>query len=264
MNDKLHHKIDKLREEKLILKSSLNNSKEEIKFRDHQIKKIENELSITQKEYLDLVNKHYETQNRNHDSSRSNTKNIEIFEKENILSTEALALKQENQNLKNENSFLRRTIENLQNDLELKYIPKAETLKKITQLESESNYYMSKLKISEGNIDQIKRQMKSISIDNDELKKELQESEKRYGEFRNSIRVECFDTDLANRETPLNLICEDIEGDPQEEAFVKPRATFTKLPRQSQLDDVTRFSVQENEDGATAHEDPEEVQIFIG
>jgi hypothetical protein len=233
-----------------MLKATLKNLKDDLKFREFQIKKLEEELSLINKEYLDLLSKYSQSQTKENDMSQNGIKKIEDLLSQNFYNGEILNIKQENQNLQKENSYLTRNLEILQNEIKTKYIPKIETEKKIAQLESESNYYMSKLKISEAFCDKLKRQMRNMSIDNDELKKELQES-------RLSNRFELYESELANKGTPLNLISGDSEEDNGDEEGHRRKLTFSKLRRDT---NTSRFTMNENENnGAINTEENREI-----
>jgi len=240
---------------KIILKASIKNLNDDIKFRDYQIKKLEEEITMINKEYMDLLTRFSESE-RNHPDNHTLIAYRSINSSTNGMFTDnSLKLKEENQALQKENAYLQRSLEILQNEINTKYVPKLETEKKIAQIESEANYLISKLKISEANVDKYRKQLKSMSVDQDELRRELQESERKFDEYRTSYKHDRFDSNLTNRETPLNLITDDSDEGEGEDGR-RRKFTFSYLRRPTEKD-VSRFSIKESENGGYMDENYE-------
>ena len=240
---------------KIILKASIKNLNDDIKFRDYQIKKLEDEITMINKEYLDLYNRFSESERNRPEILPSSEYRSTNSSTNGMFSDISLKLKEENQALQKENAFLQRNLEILQNEINTKYVPKLETEKKMVQIESEANYLISKLRISEANVEKYRKQLQSLSIDQDELRRDLQESERKFDEYRTSYKHDRFDSNLTNRETPLNLITDESEEGEGEDGR-RRKFTFSYLRRPTEKD-VSRFSIKESENGGYMDENYE-------
>jgi hypothetical protein len=243
-NTKQKQKIEKMRGKKISLKSSHENIVEEGRYKDFQIKKLEEELANITKEYLEINNKLMTSQT---DLNRTE-KNDEMYSRKNtvtpnyaLISTELKTIQEDKQNLQRENNYLSKTLESLQNEIKYKYVSKYETEKKLAQLESERNTYLSKLKISEINLDKLRREVQNFKVENDELRVDLERSEKKLEEFQSINKYNYYDMDGGVKETPLNfLLGEEEEGEVE---LQNPKMTFSKLRRFS--NEVTEFKIKD-------------------
>ena len=237
-NEKLNLKASNMKEKQIGLKSLNQTLYEESKFKEDMIKKLEEDLHTITRDYMELSNKL---------SKNINNENESIVNSEMINNhiSELKTLTEEKTSLQRENLMLSKNVERLENEIRNKYIFKNNFDKMISKLEVEKTGFQSKIRISEINLEKTKREVQNLKVDNDELKKELERSEKKVFELANStnrIRTSEVYYSLENRGTPLNfMLCE--EEDEEIEGGRKLN-TLNKLKRESTKDFVTDFVIE--------------------
>jgi hypothetical protein len=249
-NEKLEIKVDKLKSKKIFLRSANENLNEEIIFKDSVIKKLEDDLSNVTKEYMDLSQKLNKNENNYSEALK------ELSTPNHNFIAELKNLSDEKANLQRENLNLIKNLEKLENEIRSKYVLRQESEKIILKLEGEKNGYFSKLKISENNLERIRKEYQSLKIGNEDLKKELEKSEKKIDEltmsYSNYSQAKNFNSgqyfEMENMETPLNSILNDEENEDNFENRIS-RKTFSKLKRNSIKEflinsDVAEFKIE--------------------
>jgi hypothetical protein len=182
-NQKYKQKIDRTNGKKISLKALNENLAEENKFKDFQMKKLEEDLNNLQKEYLEITSKIAENEIlHKNPSDNYNEIGNETYRRLHTMlpmTTEYKQLSEENSNLQKDNMLLLKRVESLEYEIRNKCLPKNETEKKMILLESERNIYSSKFKICEINLEKLRKEVQSLRYGNDELQKELEKSEKK-------------------------------------------------------------------------------------
>lgn len=247
--EKLEIKVDKLRSKKISLSSDNQNLSEEIKFKDSIIIKLEDDLSNITKEYMEL------SQNLNKNENQF-SETLKLLNTPNNNIAEIKILNDEKAHLHRENLVLIKNLEKLEHDLRSKYVLRHESEKIILKLEAEKNGFLSKLKISENNLERIRKDYQFLINGNEDLKKELEKSEKKiseltmscsnYSQAKNGNNGKFFE--IENRGTPLNSFLNDEFDEDNFENRIS-RKTFSKLTRHSTRDnninsDTTEFKIE--------------------
>jgi hypothetical protein len=236
-NERLNVKILTIKDKKKAIKSLNENLIEESKFKDDMIKKLEEDLQIMTKDYYELSGR----LNKNFITESDTLPNSEAISN---LMSELKSLTDEKTSLQRENLILSKNVERLENEIKLKYMPKNDFEKILHRIESEKTGFESKLKFSEVNLEKIKRDVQFLKVDNDELKKELQRSEKKILELassHNRIRTSEVYSPFDNKGTPLNFMLGDEDDEDDFEETNRKTHTFTKLHREPTKEIVTDF-----------------------
>jgi hypothetical protein len=218
--------MDRLESKRINLKSKSDNLIEENKYKDYQIKKLEEELSSITKEYMDLQmnfqNMKESKSSMITDQFREGTRKVS-----NILSVnkdEYRLLTEERNNLQRELALLNKKMESLEGDMRYKFISKQEFEKKVMQLENERNSFSARFRTCEMQCEKFKREIQFLKVDKEELKKEVEKWEKKCDDMKDHIiPVE----DNQHAEIPLNMMLDDeFENYDQRHKY-----TFSKLKR---------------------------------
>lgn len=242
-NEKMKKKIDKLNGKKIAFKSSNENLLEENRFKDIELKKLEDELANLKEEYIELS---YNLNQNTISSKEKNEHELEEYKSARKISlanymhnSELKTLNDERNNLQRENGNLFKRIEMYENDMKTKFISKIDAERKIIQLETEKNQYFSKMKIYEINMEKMKKEIQNLLNENGELSKDLDKNEKRLEEcltaLNNTNSNGFFNSEDMRGTTTLNTLLDDD----MDEIF--KRKTISKLRKSIDKADVSDF-----------------------
>lgn len=226
-NDKYKLKIDKINGKRIQLKTAYENLKEEVKFKDSLINKLQDDLNIISKEYMEYSNEMLQKKvEKTHELNQEKYGSSPLRKKSSFHSNEYRQIYEEKMQLMKENTLQLRKIETLEKEIKTKYIPKFETEKKIIQIESEKNTYSSKLKICEINLEKTKKQLNTYKFNNEDLRQELEKANKKVEEL--ITRINDYTTrDSYGTEIPLNFVF----GQDEDDGTPNSRTRITKLTK---------------------------------
>lgn len=206
---------------KILLKSTSDNLRKEINFKEYQNKKLEEENNSLMKDLSDVNAKfqkikEFELQSITINAEEINNKNANanIQKKNSILTANAgfeLALLiEEKNNLIIENKTLLRKIAYYENEMKYKFISKDDYEKKLQMMESERIIYSNKLKNLENLCGKLQKELNVAKAGKEDLRTELEKSQQKYLELlEKSSPNQVSNFYNGNIETPLNMILDD-------------------------------------------------------
>lgn len=193
-----------------MLEHNLQDAKEEMMTKDSHIRRLDEEISLLQKENDHLLQKLQEIEFKSSQEIQKRTSN---FMKLNSFNQNYIELNEEKNKLQNEITELQSKLRQYESEIKTKYILKSEHNNAILLLEKENKNLNAKIKSFETSAEKLKHEYHSLRTQNDGLKLSISNYEKRIVDINNNALNPNFNNDLHNdsNATPLNLLFENEE-----------------------------------------------------